>query len=38
MNLTFPDIPGVSQMFGGPSLRRGDMNEGSTSLGGVGRT
>ena len=25
---TFPDIPGVSQMSGGPSLRRGDMKEG----------
>ena len=25
---TFPDIPGVSQMSGGPSLRRGDTNEG----------
>ena len=25
---TFPDIPGVSQMSGGPSLRRGDTKEG----------
>ena len=25
---TFPDIPGVSQISGGPSLRRGDTNGG----------
>ena len=25
---TFPDIPDVSQIFGGPSVRRGDTNEG----------
>ena len=25
---TFPDIPNVSQIFGGPSVRRGDTNEG----------
>ena len=25
---TFPDIPDVSQIFGGPSVCRCDMNEG----------
>ena len=25
---TFPDIPDESQMFGGPSVRRGDTNGG----------
>ena len=25
---TFPDIPDVSQVFGGPSVCRCDMNEG----------
>ena len=34
---TFPDIPCVSQMHGGPSLRLGDTNEGlnmPSSIGG----
>ena len=33
---TFPDIPCVSQMHGGPSLRRGDTNEGLNIPSGIG--
>ena len=33
---TFPDIPCVSQMLGGPSLRRGDTNEGLNIPSGIG--
>ena len=33
---TFPDIPCVSQMHGGPSLRRGDTNEGLYIPSGIG--
>ena len=33
---TFPDIPCVSQMHGGPSLRRGDMKEGLNIPSGIG--
>ena len=29
---TFPDIPVVSKIFGGPSVRRGDTNEGLNNL------
>ena len=28
MRKTFPEKPDVSQTFGGPSVRRGDTNEG----------
>ena len=33
---TFPDIPCVSQMYGGPSLRRGDTKEGLNNPSGIG--
>ena len=33
---TFPDIPCVTPILGGPSLRRGDTNEGLTIPSGVG--
>ena len=33
---TFPDITCVSQMLGGPSLRRGDTNEGLNIPSGIG--
>ena len=33
---TFPDIPDVSQIFGGPSLRLGETNEGLNIPSGVG--
>ena len=32
----FPMLPCVSQMHGGPSLRRGDMNEGLNIPSGIG--
>ena len=31
-----PDIPCVSQVLGGPSLRRGDTNEGLSNHSGIG--
>ena len=33
---TFPDIPCVSQMLGGPSLRRGDTKECLNIPSGIG--
>ena len=33
---TFPDIPCVPQMHGGPSLRRGDTKEGLNNPSGIG--
>ena len=33
---TFPDIPCVSQMHGGPTLRRGDTKEGLNNPSGIG--
>ena len=33
---TFPDIPYVSRMLGGPSLRRGDTKEGLNNPSGIG--
>ena len=33
---TFPDIPGVSQISGSPSLRRGDTNECLNNPSGIG--
>ena len=32
----FPEIPCVSQMHGGPSLRRGDTKEGLNNPSGIG--
>ena len=32
MHLDLPDIPDVSQIYGGPSVGRGDTNEGLNIL------